>query len=164
MTHQRQISFPTTGHGHMHDLTEQVTTIAAGSGIRTGLIHVFTIGSTSAIGTIEFEPGLERDLSTSSCRPACTTDKPGTTATATPTFKPRCSAPRSPFLLGTWQQIFHLECDVRARQRKAVVTVSGGVTCSFFLGFCSCRKIPQIHFRDVSQCRELIQALALREI
>ena len=26
---------------------------------------------------------------------------------------------------GTWQQIFHLECDVRARDRKVVVTVLG---------------------------------------
>jgi thiamine phosphate synthase YjbQ (UPF0047 family) len=28
-------------------------------------------------------------------------------------------------LLGTWQQIFHLECDVRPRQRTVVVTVMG---------------------------------------
>jgi thiamine phosphate synthase YjbQ (UPF0047 family) len=26
---------------------------------------------------------------------------------------------------GTWQQIFHLECDVRARERTVVVTVIG---------------------------------------
>jgi thiamine phosphate synthase YjbQ (UPF0047 family) len=28
-------------------------------------------------------------------------------------------------VLGTWQQIFHLECDVRGRQRTVVVTVTG---------------------------------------
>jgi thiamine phosphate synthase YjbQ (UPF0047 family) len=28
-------------------------------------------------------------------------------------------------LLGTWQQIFHLECDTRGRQRTVVVTVLG---------------------------------------
>jgi thiamine phosphate synthase YjbQ (UPF0047 family) len=28
-------------------------------------------------------------------------------------------------VLGTWQQIFHLECDVRPRQRTVVVTVMG---------------------------------------
>jgi len=27
--------------------------------------------------------------------------------------------------LGTWQQIFHLECDVRGRQRRVVVTICG---------------------------------------
>ena len=28
-------------------------------------------------------------------------------------------------VLGEWQQIFHLECDVRTRQRMVVVTVMG---------------------------------------
>jgi thiamine phosphate synthase YjbQ (UPF0047 family) len=28
-------------------------------------------------------------------------------------------------VLGTWQQIFHLECDTRPRQRTVVVTVLG---------------------------------------
>ena len=28
-------------------------------------------------------------------------------------------------VLGTWQQIFHLECDVRERQRQLMVTVIG---------------------------------------
>ena len=28
-------------------------------------------------------------------------------------------------VLGTWQQIFHLECDVTSRKRTIVVTVSG---------------------------------------
>jgi thiamine phosphate synthase YjbQ (UPF0047 family) len=32
---------------------------------------------------------------------------------------------KSGLVLGTWQQIFHLECDVRPRQRTEVVTVIG---------------------------------------
>jgi thiamine phosphate synthase YjbQ (UPF0047 family) len=28
-------------------------------------------------------------------------------------------------VLGTWQQIFHLECDIKPRRRTIVVTVSG---------------------------------------
>jgi len=28
-------------------------------------------------------------------------------------------------VLGTWQQIFHLECDVKPRDREIVVTVQG---------------------------------------
>jgi thiamine phosphate synthase YjbQ (UPF0047 family) len=28
-------------------------------------------------------------------------------------------------LLGTWQQIVHLECDVRPRERTVIVTVLG---------------------------------------
>ncbi len=27
--------------------------------------------------------------------------------------------------LGTWQQIFHLECDIRPRDRSIVITVMG---------------------------------------
>jgi len=28
-------------------------------------------------------------------------------------------------ILGTWQQIFHLECDVKPRDREIVITVQG---------------------------------------
>jgi thiamine phosphate synthase YjbQ (UPF0047 family) len=28
-------------------------------------------------------------------------------------------------VLGTWQQIFHLECDIKARQRTIVITAVG---------------------------------------
>jgi len=62
MTYQQQISLSTKGHGDMHDLTEQIAVIVNSSGIKTGLMHVFNVGSTAALGTIEFEPGLQRDL------------------------------------------------------------------------------------------------------
>ena len=62
MTHQEQISVTTRGHGDMHDLTEQVSAVVAASGIRTGTVNVFNVGSTAAVGTIEFEPGLQHDL------------------------------------------------------------------------------------------------------
>ena len=62
MVYQQQLAISTTGHGHMHDLTERVATVVAESSIRTGTVHVFNVGSTGAIGTIEFEPGLQQDL------------------------------------------------------------------------------------------------------
>lgn len=46
----------------MHDLTDEVARIVGESKVRHGIAHVFNIGSTGAIGTIEFEPGLEGDL------------------------------------------------------------------------------------------------------
>ena len=46
----------------MHDLTEQLAVIVNASGIQTGLMHIFNVGSTAALGTIEFEPGLQGDL------------------------------------------------------------------------------------------------------
>src|SRR5438128_4784298 len=62
MTYQQQISLSTKGHGDMHDLTEQIAVIVNSSGIKTGVVHVFNVGSTAALGTIEFEPGLRKDL------------------------------------------------------------------------------------------------------
>jgi len=62
MVHQQQITLATAGHGEMHDLTDQVNRIVAESGIHAGIVHIFNIGSTAAVGTIEFEPGLQRDL------------------------------------------------------------------------------------------------------
>ena len=40
---------------------------------------------------------------------------------------PSLSVPvaKSQPVLGTWQQIIHLECDVKSRQRQVVVTVMG---------------------------------------
>ena len=62
MIYQREIKLQTAGHRQMHDLTEQVAEIVSASGVRFGLAHVFSIGSTGAVGTIEFEPGLGQDL------------------------------------------------------------------------------------------------------
>jgi thiamine phosphate synthase YjbQ (UPF0047 family) len=89
MTYQQQISLSTNGHGDMHDLTEKVAAIVNSAGIKTGLMHVFNVGSTAALGTIEFEPGLQRDLPTILDKlipPSRNygTSEPGMMATATP--------------------------------------------------------------------------------
>ena len=62
MSYQQQIHVTTKGSGDMHDLTEQVAAIVTSAGIRTGTVNIFNVGSTAAVGTIEFEPGLQRDL------------------------------------------------------------------------------------------------------
>ena len=62
MVHQEEIAFDTTGHRQMDDLTDKVAAIVDRSGITTGIVNVSCVGSTAAVGTIEFEPGLERDL------------------------------------------------------------------------------------------------------
>ena len=61
-THQVEFELATTGHGHMQDLTERIAAIVAQSGVAVGTAHVFQVGSTGVVGTIEFEPGLQRDL------------------------------------------------------------------------------------------------------
>lgn len=62
MSYQQQISLNTKDHGDMQDLTERVAMVVSSSGVKTGTANVFNIGSTAAVGTIEFEPGLRRDL------------------------------------------------------------------------------------------------------
>ena len=125
MTYQQQISLSTKGHGDMHDLTEQIAVIVNSSGIKTGLIHVFNVGSTAALGTIEFEPGLQRDLpaildklippSRSYGHEQTWHDGNGHSHLQATLLGPSLTVPiaEGKLVLGTWQQVFHLECDVR---------------------------------------------------
>ena len=62
MVHQQQFTFSSAGHGSMRDITGEVAGIVERSGVQTGVAQVFCLGSTAAVGAIEFEPGLQRDL------------------------------------------------------------------------------------------------------
>lgn len=137
MTYQEQFSVATRGHGDMHDLTARVADAVKASGIRTGTATVFNIGSTAAIATIEFEPGLEQDLpaildklippSRNYGHEQAWHDGNGHSHLQATLLGPSLAVPvaEGKLLLGTWQQIIHLECDVRGRQRTVVVTVVG---------------------------------------
>ncbi len=137
MTYQQQISISTKSHGDMHDLTEQVKAVVNSSGIKTGLMHIFNVGSTAALGTIEFEPGLQRDLpaildklippSRNYGHEQTWHDGNGHSHLQATLLGPSLTVPiaEGKLILGTWQQVFHLECDVRGRQRTVVVTVVG---------------------------------------
>jgi len=137
MVFQEQFLVETNGHGDMHDLTEQVAAIVTQSRARTGIVHVFNVGSTAAVGTIEFEPGLRKDLPTILDRlmppsrdyghEQAWHDGNGHSHLQATVLGPGLTVPigQGKLLLGTWQQIFHLECDNRPRQRSVVVTVLG---------------------------------------
>ena len=137
MTFQQQFSLHTRGHGEMHDLTQQVMRVVSASGIQTGTVNVFTIGSTAAVGTIEFEPGLQRDLpelldrlippSRGYGHEQAWHDGNGHSHLQATVLGPSLTVPivAGKPALGTWQQIFHLECDVRSRERNVVITVIG---------------------------------------
>jgi secondary thiamine-phosphate synthase enzyme len=121
----------------MHDLTEQVAAIVGKSKVRTGFANVFVVGSTGAIGTVEFEPGLQRDLpemldrlippSQDYGHEQAWHDGNGHSHLQATWLGASLSVPvaNGAPVLGTWQQIFHLECDIRPRQRTIVVTVTG---------------------------------------
>ena len=137
MVYQDQISIRTSGHRDMHDITDQVASIVASAGVRTGIAHMFNVGSTGALGTIEFEPGLERDLpelldrlippSREYGHEEAWNDGNGHSHLQATWLGPDLTVPISDgrLALGTWQQIFHLECDIKPRQRQILVTVIG---------------------------------------
>jgi secondary thiamine-phosphate synthase enzyme len=137
MVHQEEFLLETRGHRHMQDITRRVAEAVAGSGIQTGLAQVFNVGSTAAVGTIEFEPGLERDLpelldrlippSRHYGHEQAWHDGNGHSHLQAAWLGPSISVPitNGALVLGTWQQIFHLECDIKPRRRTIVVTVVG---------------------------------------
>jgi len=137
MIYQREFQVQTSGHRQMHDLTEQVARIVGESGLRTGLAHIFHVGSTGAIGTIEFEPGLQQDLpaildklfppSRDYGHEQAWHDGNGHSHLQATMLGPSLTVPikEGKLMLGTWQQIFHLECDIKPRRRTIAVTLIG---------------------------------------
>jgi secondary thiamine-phosphate synthase enzyme len=137
MVHQEQFTIETTGHRHMHDLTARVVDIIAHSGVRSGSVNIFNVGSTGAIGAIEFEPGLQRDLpelldglippSREYGHERAWHDGNGHSHLQATWLGPSLTVPIADGqpALGKWQQIFHLECDIKPRRRTIVVTITG---------------------------------------
>lgn len=137
MTHQEQITVSTTGHRDMHDITDEVVEVVRSSGVQVGIAHVFNIGSTGVVGTIEFEPGLKRDLpdildelippSVDYGHEQAWHDGNGHSHLQATWLGPDLTVPvrDGRLALGTWQQIFHLECDIKPRRRQIIVTVMG---------------------------------------
>ena len=137
MVHQEELGISTNGHGDMHNITDAVGAVVVNSGVKTGTVHVFNVGSTGAVGVIEFEPGLERDLpevldklippSRAYGHERAWHDGNGHSHLQATLLGPSVTVPVNGGrpVLGTWQQIFHLECDVKPRDRRIVVTVTG---------------------------------------
>jgi secondary thiamine-phosphate synthase enzyme len=137
MVFQEQLAVATRGHSDMHDLTEEVAAVVKRSQIRTGLAHIFQVGSTAAVGLIEFEPGLRKDLpeildrlmppSRNYGHEQTWHDGNGHSHLQATLLGQALTVPvgAGKLVLGTWQQIFLLECDTRPRQRTVVVTIMG---------------------------------------
>ena len=137
MVHQDEVEIATGGHGVMNDLTPEVERIVAESGVTTGTVHVFNVGSTGGIGTIEFEPGLQEDLpaildrlfppSRGYGHERTWHDGNGHSHLQATTLGPEITVPvaNGKPVLGTWQQVFHIECDIKPHRRRVVVTVNG---------------------------------------
>lgn len=133
----RGIEFHTDGEGFIRDITEEVKSEVRASGIRDGLVTVFVPGSTGAVTTLEYEPGLIRDLPAALERIAprgasyehqkMWHDGNGHSHVRASIIGPSLTIPVSggELALGTWQQVVFLELDVRPRKRSIVLTVLG---------------------------------------
>lgn len=137
MVYQKQLTLSTTGYGDMHDLSGDVEFIVRDSCVRTGTAHIFAVGSTAGICSIEFEPGLRLDLpqvlnklippSRNYGHEKTWHDGNGHSHVQASILGPELTIPvhNGKPVLGTWQQIVHVELDIKERNRTIVVTVSG---------------------------------------
>lgn len=119
------------------DITEEVQSSVEESGIKDGMVIVFTPGSTASVSTIEYEGGVIRDLKRAVERlaprnenydhDAAWGDGNGYAHVRSALLGPSCAVPVSGgrLILGTWQQIILLDFDNRPRRRRVVIHVVG---------------------------------------
>ncbi|MDG5767556.1 secondary thiamine-phosphate synthase enzyme YjbQ [Balneolales bacterium ANBcel1] len=131
------IHFNTKGFSDIHDLTQKVAVILQESGIDEGFCHIFAVGSTASISTMEFEPALVRDIKEKledfasekmhSHHSQTWGDDNGFSHIRSTFMGPGITVPvrDGRCILGTWQQIILLDHDNRPRDRHVVVQVVG---------------------------------------
>ncbi len=132
-----RISISTQGDGEMIDLTSRVQDVVSESGFSEGQVTVFVPGATGGVTTIEYEPGLIRDLPEAFERIAPRNaryhhddtwhDGNGHSHVRASMLGPSLTVPFSQrrLILGTWQQIIVVDFDNKPRRRDVVVQVNG---------------------------------------
>ncbi len=60
MVYQEEFELNTGGHSEMNDLTDDVSGVVARSGIESGTVTVFNVGSTGATGSFDHASGCRR--------------------------------------------------------------------------------------------------------
>lgn len=131
------ISLHTKGFCDIIDITPHVVSILKQSSAADGLVTVFCPGSTGALTTIEYEPGVLQDLKKALERIAPSDiryehdkrwgDGNGFSHVRAALMKPSLSIPfvGRKLTLGTWQQIVFIDFDNRPRHREIMVQMIG---------------------------------------
>lgn len=131
------ISRKTGGFNDIQDITADVADIVEESGLSDGIVTLFVTGSTGGVTTIEFEPGLVKDIPEALDRiapmgkayhhDAAWGDGNGFSHVRAALVGPSLTVPFSggSLLLGTWQQIVLIDFDNKARTRNIAVQVLG---------------------------------------
>ena len=138
ITVSRELRVQTQGADHILDITPGVRAAVAESGVTTGQLTVMVIGSTAALTTLEYEPGLvQHDVAALLERLAPEDgvyqheltwhDDNGHSHLRASLIGPSLALPivDGQIPLGTWQQVVLVECDTRPRDRRLAVTVLG---------------------------------------
>jgi len=122
----------TSGHTDIVDITTRVQQNLEKTKLREGTCTVFAIGSTGGLTTVEYEPGLVKDLKAFFEKIAPETgqyfheetwhDGNGYAHVRSSLLKTSLSIPfiEGRLMLGTWQQVIFLDFDNRERQRTIV--------------------------------------------
>ena len=138
IAYRDEIRIGTRGDGHIVDLSDALGRIVSESGVATGQVTAMVVGSTAALSTVEFEPGLvKHDIVAALERLApedgayrheeTWNDDNGHSHVRATLVGPSLALPvvdgAVPF--GTWQQPVLMDFDTRPRERTVVVTVVG---------------------------------------
>ena len=137
MLQNSEIKFNTRGAGDIVDITEELRKIIRETKMKSGAVLVFTPSATSGLTTLEYEPGLLKDLPRL-MEKLIPSDRPyqhdetwhdgnGFSHLRSALIGPSLTIPfiDRELTLGTWQQVVFLEFDNRARQRRLTVQVTG---------------------------------------
>lgn len=133
----KTVRIRTKGEKHMIDITEDVAKAIKESNVNDGIATIFVPGSTAAVTTIEYEPGLMKDFPDMLERIAPIDmeyehdntwhDGNGHSHIRASLIGPSLTVPftNKELTLGTWQQIVLVELDIRNRDRSLVVQIIG---------------------------------------
>ena len=132
-----QFALQTRGHCDVKDVTSTVSEALKSSGLQEGHATVFVAGSTAGVTTVEFEPGLVKDLNEffQKIIPEGPDyhhhntwgDDNGSSHVRAALLKPSLTIPflKGKLLLGTWQQVVIIDFDTRPRNREVIVQLAG---------------------------------------
>lgn len=131
----KTIQLRSKGQDDVIDITKQVSNVVKDSNIENGTVTIFVVGSTAAITTIEYEPGLINDFPEMLSRIIPKNveyehdntwhDGNGHSHVRASLVGPSLTVPiiDSKLTLGTWQQIVLLEMDTRPRNRTLILQI-----------------------------------------
>ena len=131
----KTIQLSSKGQDDVIDITTQVSNIVKDSNIENGTVTIFVAGSTAAITTIEYEPGLIKDFPEMLSRIIPKNieyehdntwhDGNGHSHVRASLVGPSLTVPiiNGKLTLGTWQQIVLLEMDTRPRNRNLILQI-----------------------------------------